>query len=271
MDIREINVFSTVCKYLNISKAADFLGVSQPSLSREIKALEEELGAKLFLRLPRGLKLTEEGAVYQRGFNKIIRELKNTEMNAKGLRDGLHGHYKISVHPILGRHIIPEFEARMSTLSGISIEYSFENSRDAVESVMKFESDIAIVADVKAYPDIVKIKLWDEFIGLYSRDGAERETILYNSLMIHAQRILARYPRCITRKLNDYNVLYSVLKGNNFMGLLPNQVEESVGGLVLIKRFRPNVEISLIFRSDKLRTKGVNKVIALLKEVGKAL
>jgi LysR family transcriptional regulator, benzoate and cis,cis-muconate-responsive activator of ben and cat genes len=64
MELRHLKYFVVVAEEMNFSRAAVRLFVSQPALSRQIKNLEDELGAVLFLRQPDGLKLTEAGVFF---------------------------------------------------------------------------------------------------------------------------------------------------------------------------------------------------------------
>ena len=61
MELRVLRYFLAVCQEKNISKAAENLHIAQPSLSKQIKDLEEELGVTLFARGHRQISLTEEG------------------------------------------------------------------------------------------------------------------------------------------------------------------------------------------------------------------
>lgn len=61
MELRLLRYFWTVAEEKNISKAAKVLHITQPTLSRQIKELEEELGTALFSREKKQLRLTEEG------------------------------------------------------------------------------------------------------------------------------------------------------------------------------------------------------------------
>lgn len=66
MELRTLHYFTVVAQEMNITRAAEKLNMSQPPLSNQIKALEEELGVQLFLRGKRRLELTEEGSLLLR-------------------------------------------------------------------------------------------------------------------------------------------------------------------------------------------------------------
>ena len=61
MDIRILRYFLTVAKEQNFTKAAEQLNITQPTLSRQLAAFEEELGTALFIRESRSITLTEAG------------------------------------------------------------------------------------------------------------------------------------------------------------------------------------------------------------------
>ena len=64
MELRHIRYFIAVAENMSISRAAQELLIAQPPLSRQIRDLEDELGADLFERTPQGLRITPEGKMY---------------------------------------------------------------------------------------------------------------------------------------------------------------------------------------------------------------
>ena len=72
MEIRILNYFLTVAREQNITRAAKQLHITQPTLSRQLAALEEELGTKLFVRGSRKVCLTEEGVLLKRRALEIL-------------------------------------------------------------------------------------------------------------------------------------------------------------------------------------------------------
>ena len=61
MDLRQLSYFIAAAEERNLGRAAERLHMSQPPLTRQIQALEEEVGAPLFERTPRGMLLTQAG------------------------------------------------------------------------------------------------------------------------------------------------------------------------------------------------------------------
>ncbi len=79
MEFRVLGYFLAVAREESISGAAEFLHLSQPTLSRQLKDLEDELGKKLFIRGNRKITLTEEGMLLRKRAEEIIDLMKKTE------------------------------------------------------------------------------------------------------------------------------------------------------------------------------------------------
>ena len=79
MELRVLNYFVEIAKEKNISKAAEKLHLTQPTLSRQIKDLEDELGTILFIRSSRELQLTNEGQYLFNRANEILQLVNNTQ------------------------------------------------------------------------------------------------------------------------------------------------------------------------------------------------
>ncbi|MDE6442517.1 MAG: LysR family transcriptional regulator [Clostridia bacterium] len=86
MENRVLKYFLIVAREENITKAAEILHISQPALSRQLMQLEEELGAKLFIRGKRNITLTDEGLYLRQKAQEIIELTEKTEQEfANGL------------------------------------------------------------------------------------------------------------------------------------------------------------------------------------------
>lgn len=83
MDLRVLNYFVTVAKEKTITKAAAVLHLSQPTLSKQLKELEEELGAQLFIRGSREITLTEAGRYLLNRSKEILALVNTTTANLR--------------------------------------------------------------------------------------------------------------------------------------------------------------------------------------------
>src|SRR5690625_2189215 len=77
MDIRHLEYFTKVAKHLNFTKAASTLHISQPSLSKTIKSMEDELGVPLFYRSFRQLELTDAGEALLHNAKNVLGAYQN--------------------------------------------------------------------------------------------------------------------------------------------------------------------------------------------------
>lgn len=108
MELRQLEYFLAVAREGSVTRAARQLYVAQPSLSRQIQKLEEELGAPLFDRSRRGMRLTPVGEIFleyvQRGFDQF-------EAGHQAIRDMLgpdRGLIRLAFLPTLGSELLPE-------------------------------------------------------------------------------------------------------------------------------------------------------------------
>ena len=79
MELRVLKYFIAIAREQNISAAAERLHLSQPTLSRQIKDMEEELGKQLFIRGNRKITLTEEGMILRKRAEEILDLVEKTE------------------------------------------------------------------------------------------------------------------------------------------------------------------------------------------------
>jgi len=79
MELRVLQYFLAVTREQSISKAAESLHLSQPTLSRQLKEMEEELGKQLLIRGNRRITLTEEGMILRKRAEEIIALVKKAE------------------------------------------------------------------------------------------------------------------------------------------------------------------------------------------------
>lgn len=147
MDLRGLHYFSAVAEELNFTRAAQRLCMSQPPLSYQIKALEEELGTPLFLRGGRTLQLTEAGKVLYRRASQLLDLAERTQEEVSSLAMGLSG--TLCLGSVAG--LAPFLAARW--LAGFREEYPlvrFEivngSSDDIIDQIQRGYIELGLIA-----------------------------------------------------------------------------------------------------------------------------
>jgi DNA-binding transcriptional LysR family regulator len=84
MTLHQLKIFECVVRHLNITKASAALHISQPSVSQQLKLLEEEFRTRFFVRLKQGVELTSEGEEFFNGIQPLLAEAENLEKRFKG-------------------------------------------------------------------------------------------------------------------------------------------------------------------------------------------
>lgn len=105
MTLDQLRYFQAVCKHSSVSRAAEFLSISQPSVSNAINKLEKEFGTTLFTRQNKRLTLTKEGIVLLELANDLLLRAENTVKTMTGLSDNKV--LNIGIPPMLSSLILP--------------------------------------------------------------------------------------------------------------------------------------------------------------------
>src|SRR5690625_3332629 len=95
MELRHIRYFIVLANELNFSRAAEKLHISQPPLSRQIRELEENIGAQLFYRTRRRVQLTDAGKVFLKKAYQILDQIEQARISTQLSSIGKEGELRI--------------------------------------------------------------------------------------------------------------------------------------------------------------------------------
>ncbi len=122
MKLLQMKYFQTVCRYGSITKAAEELFVSQPTISFCIKELESEFGVRLFHRRHNRLQLTVEGSYFLDKINYILQSVDALAVQMKNMGNN-RNHVKIAVPAMISTFLFPQiFNAYSKTYPEVELE-----------------------------------------------------------------------------------------------------------------------------------------------------
>lgn len=146
MNSRQLQYAVTLSETLNFSQAAELLGIAQPSLSKQILALESELGVKLFDRKHSPLALTAAGEHFVRGAQDLLYKEEQLHRNMERYRNGENGTLNIGLTPFRSLYLMPGIvkELRRS-FPGLKVVLHEVNSAQLRKEALEGRFDFAIV------------------------------------------------------------------------------------------------------------------------------
>ncbi|MEF2968268.1 LysR family transcriptional regulator [Paenibacillus sp. M1] len=108
MDIRQMQYLIEVARLKSFTKAADALFITQPTISKTIKSMEEELGVILFDRIGKKVELTDAGLLIVAQAQQIVASFQNLTAELDDLRNLKKGHIRIGLPPMVGSSFFPK-------------------------------------------------------------------------------------------------------------------------------------------------------------------
>lgn len=108
MELRDIEYFNVVAEHRHLGRAAEALGLSQPALSKSLRRLEHELGAKLVSRTPKGVELTAEGAALLGRARELHLSFQAVAEEIRDVGRGRVGHVRIGAGPVSSVEMLVE-------------------------------------------------------------------------------------------------------------------------------------------------------------------
>lgn len=147
MDFHKLKAFVVVVEESNISRAAIRMNMQQPPLTRIIQQLEQELGATLLKRLPRGVEVTEAGkALYQEALT-ILAHAQAIPKRVQNIAQGLEGQINIGFTNSVGLHsFLPALLRQFrEAFAAVSIHLEEDGSNSLIDSIINEKNDIVFL------------------------------------------------------------------------------------------------------------------------------
>jgi len=167
MTIQQIKYFLVLANELHFWKTSEKVFISQSALSRQIQALENEMGMSLFERDKRNVKLTDAGKFLQKHWTNTIKELDQIHRQAKKIDEGVSGLVTISYPGSIAFKFLPNLlESLNQNLPDLKLELIEPTDGSHENLLLNYEIDIAFSRDHIQHININSLKLQTEPICL---------------------------------------------------------------------------------------------------------
>ncbi len=168
MNLKDLKYLVAVADHQHFGKAADAVFISQPTLSGQIKKLEERLQVTIFERTTRGVNITPIGAKIIAEARQIMAHAQNIENLAAAQSDILCGEVKLGIIPTIAPYLVPHFLAQaLADHPKLALSLHEDKTEALYEMLANFTIDAAIIATEIPPENIEEIELYrEEFLLL---------------------------------------------------------------------------------------------------------
>lgn len=283
MLLRHIRYLLAVAEHRNFTRAAEALHVSQPTLSQQIKQLEENLGAPLLDRTGRSISLTDAGQAYVRYARLALQDLQAGTRAIHDVQDLRRGHLRLAMTPTFTAYLIGPLLARFNALyPGITLSIE-ELTQDRIEAALGedlldigigftgehgleidcealFVEELSLVVSA-SHPARTQPAWLEQPLVLLNTGFATRR---YIDDYCHRQGVKPQ----IAMEANSISAIIEIVRSTPLATILPRALAEAQAGLhaVVIEPALPQRTAALLSRKGGYRSAACAAFVALIKE-----
>ncbi|BAN26301.1 transcriptional regulator LysR family [Caballeronia insecticola] len=276
-------------EHRNFTRAAEALHVSQPTLSQQIRQLEDSLGAQLLDRSARTIQLTDAGVVYAEFAKRALRDLDDGKRAIHDVRELTRGTLRLAITPTFTAYLVgPLLEKYHRRYPGLTISVN-EMPQDRMEAMLNDDTlDAGIAFHETQLPEIEAHALFSEELALMvgkshalARKGtrldigkfAETPLVLLNDSFVTRQWIdrYCRQQGVIPRvaiEVNSINAVMAIVQRSTLATLLPAPIaqEHSQLRIVGLEPALPQRTAALLMRKGAYRSAATEAFVELVRE-----
>lgn len=254
MELRHLRYFLEITNDMNMTKAAERLHMSQPPLSRQIKQLEEELGAELFLRKGKYLELSEAGKFFISKAQQILSNVEETQLAMNRLGRTGHAWINIGFVPSTIYGFLPELLRHYrEKYPKLEINLSEYMTIDQINALKTGHIDVGFGRIILEDPIIKQeVILFEPLMAVVSKKHplAKKSSLTLNQI---ASEPLITYPKRPRPNYADHLLSFFYKEG-----LRPNVVQEVQELQTTLGLVASGIGMSIVPKSvQKMRTEDV--------------
>lgn len=276
MDLQSLKYFKVIAQTGNMSRAAQELHVSQPTLTVTIKKLEDELGVSLFERSKKGVTLTPAGLDTLRYAETLLDTWEELKKSSHSAENEVKGVLQLGIHPSVARYTLPHFLPHlMKKHPELRLKLSHDLSRNVLNMILEHRCDVGLVINPEPHADLIIKELLHDEVRVWKKKGSKNSDILIvDDNLFQTQTLLERlkkksilYPRII--RSSNLEVVASLLDTGMGHAILPERVARQSG--ITIEEAHSDIlpfkdTLSLVYRPNFRKTAIGKAFIAAVSE-----
>lgn len=190
LTLKQLRYFEAVAKYGHFGHAAEACAISQPAISVQIKELEETLGAILFERGGRQIRLTAFGELIAERARNILQSVDDLWDLTRANQDQLTGRLRIGIIPTIAPYLLPKIIRELSlSYPDLDLNIRETQTETLINELTAGKLDTAIVALPVSEPSLIETPLFDEnFVLVRNQDDATNP--VPDPAKLHEMRLL---------------------------------------------------------------------------------
>jgi len=270
----DLTYFIEVASSQNLSRAAERLGVSQPSLTLAVQRLEQAVGTSLLIRSKRGVTLTQAGKQLLVHARELLQKWETVKGHALASTHEIQGSYTIGCHASVALYslggFLPDIVEKYPRLE---IKLHHDISRKITESVVRMDIDLGIVVNPIRHPDLIIRKLCDDEVTLWVGEGKRKvqdvrsgeAVLICDPDLLQSQDLLKKlrkagiqYGRMIPS--SNLEVVTQLVAQGVGVGIIPSRVAGSMGHRAIRRIPKAPVfhdEICLLYRVENKAVRSI--------------
>lgn len=226
----DLKYFLELSKTLHVSRAAERLGVTQPTLSHCLKRIELEAKTQLFIRSKKGLTLTNAGQRLASQAGELIQKWEDVLLSAQNEVQKVSGLIRFGCHTAVAQYTLPFFVAEfLQKFPDINLSFSHGLSRHMAEDVISQKLDAAFVVNPVPHPDLIIKEVSKDRVTLW-----KSKNCLNNDVLIMEPSILQQQE--VFKKLQKKNIQFHRIVESSSLEVIAQLITNGVGCGILPER-----------------------------------
>jgi DNA-binding transcriptional LysR family regulator len=273
----ELEYFLEISNSLNLSRASERLGISQPSLSLAMQRLEHSVGAALLIRHKHGVTLTQAGKQLLLHARQLLQDWENTKSKALASEQEIQGHFTLGCNAIIATYFVSSFlPDLLEKHPKLELHLKHNLSQKITEQVISLSIDIGIVINPVKHPDLIIRKLGNDESGFWVGPNKREindirsknavlictpDSIQTESLLRQCKKMGIIFNRIVTTE--NLEVVANLTASGCGIGILPARAAKAMFPKLLKPIAKMPVysdELCLIYRHENRHIKAIQAI-----------